>query len=128
MRSWPTTLVVFITLGPAVANADAQVRATYNPGPAQIRDYYNQTSMPSPTVSPYLNLGVNPNGLSNYQTLVRPMVNDRDALRAQTGGVQFMPQPGRARVASQTRNSSDAKPRPNARFMHYSHFFGGADE
>jgi hypothetical protein len=128
MRLWPTTLVLLITLGPAVANAQAQVRATYNPGPAQIRDYYNQTSMPSPSVSPYLNLGVNPNGLSNYQTLVRPMINDREALRAQAGGVQFMPQAGRARVASQTRNSSDAKPRSTARFMHYSHFFGSADE
>lgn len=128
MRWYPMTFVALIVLSSAVAQAHAQVGATYNPGPRQIRDYYNQTSMPSPAVSPYLNLGVNPNGLSNYQTLVRPMINDRDALRAQAGGMQVMPQPGRARVASQTRNASDAKPRPNARFMHYSHFFGGADE
>jgi len=128
MRWYPTTLVAVILLGSAAAHAQAQISATYNPGPGQIRDYYNQTSMPSPAVSPYLNLGVNPNGLSNYQTLVRPMINDRDALRAQAGGPPVMPQPGRARVASQTRNASDAKPRPKARFMHYSHFFGAADE
>jgi hypothetical protein len=128
MRYWPSTLVLAISFASATGNAYAQIGASYNPGPAQIRDYYNQTSMPSPAVSPYINLGVNPNGLSNYQTLVRPMINDREAQRAQAGGGQFMAQAGRARVASQTRNSSEARPRPSVRFMHYSHFFGGADE
>ena len=42
---------------------------------------------PSP-VSPYLNLGVAPNGLSNYQTLVKPMLDEQDALTRQSQNLQ----------------------------------------
>ena len=41
--------------------------------------YSNYTYTP-PVVSPYLNLTMNANGLSNYQSLVKPMLDEQDVL------------------------------------------------
>ncbi len=106
----------------------AQTRATYNAENGPGRDYYNRRGASNLTVSPYVNLGLNANGLSNYQTLVRPMIDQREYSRAQTEQLQ-QPRPA-ARSARDTREAADesaenAKPRASVRFMHYSHFYGG---
>jgi hypothetical protein len=77
-------------------------------------------------VSPYVNLGVNANGLSNYAALVRPLVQQREAQRRQS---QATRQP-----ASRVRGAPIAqggplearatRGRPPVRFMNYSHYFG----
>ena len=108
--------------------AVAQTRATYNAENGPGRDFYNSRGTPNLTVSPYVNLGINPNGLSNYQTLVRPMIEQREYSRAQTEQLQ-PPRPA-ARTLRTTREQPDesaenAKPRPSVRFMHFSHFYGG---
>lgn len=81
---------------------------------------------PAPTVSPYLNLGVNEYGISNYPSLVRPLLNQRDAQAKQAMAM------ARARVQSHGR---DARPgngagdeqnnRRASHFMSYSHYYGG---
>lgn len=82
---------------------------------------------PAPTVSPYLNLGVNEYGLSNYPSLVRPLLNQRDAQAKQAMAME------RARIQSRGRDArpmSGAGQEPNDRrashFMSYSHYYGGA--
>lgn len=76
-----------------------------------------------PTVSPYLNLLNNPNpGVTNYQSLVRPMLDERDAVARQDAKSQQVPQ-------SQRRNQTAGKRSPDdrsqaARFLDYSHYYG----
>jgi hypothetical protein len=114
------------------STALAQLSAQYNPGPSQIREYYNRTTDPAPTLSPYVNLGINPNGLSNYQTFVKPMIDDRDALRTQSSNLlQLRQQLGDPRTAKNERGArNEAKPgtQLKVRFMHYSHFYGTPTE
>ncbi len=112
----------------AASTAVAQTRATYNSEIGPGRDFYNNRGTSNLTVSPYVNLGINPNGLSNYQTLVRPMMEQREYSRAQTEQLQ-PPRPA-ARTLRTTREQADqsaenAKPRASVRFMHFSHFYGG---
>ena len=106
----------------------AQTGSPYNSASGPGRAYFNERGTPNLTVSPYVNLGVNPNGLSNYQTLVRPMIDQREYLRAQTEQLQ-PPRPA-TRMARNARDLIDEsaenmKPKPNVRFMHFSHFYGG---
>jgi len=76
-----------------------------------------------PTVSPYLNLLNNPNpNVTNYQSLVRPMLDERDAVARQDAKGQQVPQ-------SQRRNPTAGKRSPDdrtqaARFLNYSHYYG----
>ena len=110
------------------ATAVAQIRAMYNSENGAVRDAYNGRGTSNLTVSPYVNLGLNPNGLSNYQTLVRPMIDQREYSRAQTEQLQ-QPRPA-ARAARNAREQADEsaenqKPRASVRFMHFSHFYGG---
>jgi len=48
-----TSLACWLATG---STALAQLRAQYNPGPSQISEYYNRTTDPAPTLSPYVNL------------------------------------------------------------------------
>lgn len=112
----------------AAPTAMAQTRSPYNSENGPGRDFYNNRGTSNLTVSPYVNLGLNSNGLSNYQTLVRPMIDQREYARAQTEQLQ-PPRPA-ARTARNTREPADesaenAKPRASVRFMHFSHFYGG---
>jgi hypothetical protein len=45
---------------------------------AQLAGPSNLQYTPQPTVSPYLNLFNNPNGIATYQTLVRPFLQQND--------------------------------------------------
>src|SRR5436309_8119116 len=52
----------------------------------------NLTYTPRPTVSPYLNLFNDPNGLGVYQTLVRPFINQNDINARQTTNINQLQQ------------------------------------
>ncbi len=83
---------------------------------------------PPPTVSPYLNLFNNPNGVGTYQTLVRPFLNQYDINARQTANVNQLQQ-----ELNQVRSNSglgttgtQGRIRPTghaATFMDYSHYF-----
>jgi hypothetical protein len=112
----------------AASSVMAQTGSPYNMASGPGRAYFSDRGAPTLTVSPYVNLGVNPNGLSNYQTLVRPMIDQRDYLRAQTEQLQ-PPRPA-TRVARNTSELIDGsaenmKPKSSVRFMHFSHYYGG---
>ena len=97
---------------------------------AQNQNLYNTYNMAyaRPAVSPYLNLGINANGLSNYQTLVRPMIDDRDAIQQESNSLQQLRQQlrggqnGQASRDPRQRNSD--RPQEAKRYMNYSHYFG----
>jgi hypothetical protein len=109
-----------VAQGLGVNGANASVR----------RDAYGRVTYTNPPVSPYVNLGFNPNGLSNYQTLVRPMIDEREALRWQSEILQPSrqtrndPRDGHDRRDSKAEDSKPGAP-GSVRFMHYSHFYGG---
>ena len=108
----------------------AQTRGTYNPGIGPGRDHYNERGSSGLTVSPYVNLGVNSNGVSNYQTLVRPMIDQREKSRFQTDQLQPSRPPARLARASREQSNpmaEESSPRSpsSVRFMHFSHFYGG---
>ena len=81
----------------------------------------------APVVSPYLNLAVMPNGLSNYQTLVQPMIEERDDLLRQSANLQRLQQQMNRNAAAGDTRGRDAsgRSRQGVRFMDYSHYYGG---
>lgn len=86
----------------------------------------------SPTVSPYLNLGVTTTGLSNYQTLVRPLIDDREALLRQANTLQKLQQQQQQQLREPTGGQAVNDPvrrdgtsrTGTGRFLYYSHYFG----
>lgn len=101
--------------------ASAQSRSPY--APQNNRDVYSLGAYRSPTVSPYVNLGVGTNGISNYQTIVKPMLDDREALRVQADTLQMLRQ--QLRDSREPKGGSPGTSnQPSVRFMHYSHFYG----
>jgi hypothetical protein len=81
----------------------------------------------TPSVSPYLNLGVTSTGMSNYPTLVRPMLDDQEALLKQSAEIQRLQRQLRGREV-QKRSAAvnrDGKSEANGapRFMNFSHYF-----
>jgi hypothetical protein len=81
---------------------------------------YNQ-----PTVSPFLMLNSPATGISNYQTLVRPLIEDQE-MRLQQNTSLHKPS-RRARETQKSQETTDApRNRLNSRvgrFMHFSHFY-----
>src|SRR6267378_266583 len=90
----------------------------------------NLTYTPRPTVSPYLNLFNDPNGLGVYQTLVRPFFNQNDINARQATNINQLQQ-----ELNQIRSNSGlgttgttGRIRPTghaATFMDLSHYYGG---
>jgi hypothetical protein len=109
---------IWLSLG---STALAQHRNPYLATSA--RELQNQAAYSTPTVSPYINLAVNPNGLSTYQSLVKPMIDDREAIRLNADTLQQL-----RRQMRDTREPKGGSPGTrvpvNPRFMHYSHFYG----
>lgn len=93
---------------------------------ASSRNVPNQSVYSSPTVSPYVNLGINTNGISNYQSLVKPMIDDREAIRVNADTLQQLRQ--QMRDSREPKGGSPGTRVPlNSRFMHYSHFYGSTN-
>ncbi len=104
---------------------------------AQSRVTYQATGMNSgyqgyqqPTISPYLNLGVNSNGLSNYQTLVRPMMEEREALDRQNANLQLLRQQMQSNGGMMDQRDPRVRAQMqrqqlNSRYLNYSHYFSG---
>ena len=78
-----TGTMLFIILWFVACNTalGQNVRGTGQTAPA---GSYYASAEARPTVSPYLNLGVTANGISNYQTLVRPLIEERRAIERQS--------------------------------------------
>jgi hypothetical protein len=99
----------------------AQNYGGYTPGPGP----YNPNPYSSPAVSPYINLGVNPTtGLSNYQSLVRPLIDERETMLQQTATLQQLQRQMRQGQSGPASKEPGARPTAT-HFMHYSHYFGG---
>ena len=116
------------------STAIAQIASPAEMAQNQTANLPNQnSSFSSPysarTVSPYLNLGETSYGVSNYHSLVGPLIDERDAVSRQTATIQ--------RLQRQLRDARESKPAggsvgpgntPGAssagRFMYYSHYFG----
>jgi hypothetical protein len=81
----------------------------------------------SRTVSPYVNLTTG-GGLSNYQTLVRPLIEEREELNRQWSALDELNRQvrGRPLPGNRGQNSTGATSRnaSTVRYMHYSHYFG----
>lgn len=105
----------------------AQNREVFLPAVPPGRDFYNRPVYTNATVSPYVNLAVYPNGLSSYQTLVKPMIDQQQALQAQMDDRQQPRQQARdtRNLKNQPATNSNTSTQPVVRFMHYSHFYGG---
>jgi hypothetical protein len=81
----------------------------------------------SPTTSPYLNLlNDNTSGISNYQTLVRPQLDGREAILRNTVGLQRLQQQFQQSQSATARgtNGTTRSSGHQTRFMNYSHFYG----
>ena len=94
------------------------------PNPLRPRGLQNRS-----TVSPYLNLGVSSNGISNYGSLVRPLLNEREA-QAQQAMNDARRRAGIGPRQQANRTSSFAPPSESpamgqSRFMNLSHYYGG---
>ncbi len=104
-----------------------------SPAWAQNLNGYDSGYYVAPPVSPYLNLGVTQNGLSNYQTLVRPLIDDREALMRQSIALQKLQQqqprdPRGGQLNEPKRpdlNWQDPKSRPGSVRFYYSHYYSG---
>ena len=80
----------------------------------------------SPRVSPYLNLGVSSSGLSTYPTLVRPMIDDQQAIARQSAEIDRLQRQVRGGRDVQARTAKPADARAAAssgRFMNFSHYY-----
>jgi hypothetical protein len=109
----------------ATSTAAAQSMRPFDP-PG--RNRLNSPMENRPTVSPYINLVDNSSGLSNYQTLVRPLIEEREELNRQWTELE--------RINRQMNGMAGAVRRPESgpmgtgkhstavRYMHYSHYFG----
>ncbi len=112
-------------------SAAAQNLGGYFPQPqnqgynAQNYNGLNSPTYTAPAVSPYLNLGVNQNGLSNYQTLVKPMMDEQDSLQRQSANLQRLQRQVRDSQGRRDSSGSNDGRQPQARFMNYSHYYGG---
>ncbi len=90
---------------------------------AQGLDPRMATTYTPPPVSPFLNLGVNQDGSSNYQSLVRPMLEEREGLVQQSAKLQQLQKRLRDAQAAPEQADHDPKGRPVR--MYYSHYYTG---
>ena len=82
----------------------------------------------APTVSPYLNFGETPSGVSNYHSLVRPLIDEQDAVARQSATIQRLQRQLRdareAKPVGSPRSTGKAGSSSAGRFLYYSHYFG----
>jgi hypothetical protein len=70
---------------------------------------------------------VTPNGLSNYQVLVKPMLDEQDALSVQAANMAQLQQKLRqgGQIVADPNAKDSYSHTKTVRFMNYSHFYGG---
>jgi hypothetical protein len=108
------------------SSASGQIPSPFGTVRPQNRGPFS-TAVYSPPVSPYVNLGVNANGLSNYHTQVRPMIADREMMQRQSAALEQLNQRMRGTAANQAQREPLETTRgapPRVRFMDYSRYFG----
>jgi hypothetical protein len=107
---------------------------SFGQNPTQLRTqaYPPSASVPygTPTVSPYLNLGTTPDGISNYQSLVRPLIDEQEAVARQSAALQRLQRQVRGPREASRGPATEPKSRANSpgRFMYYSHYFGAPQD
>lgn len=113
------TFAMLLVLGVFAAANTAQAQYT-NPG----YSYLNSR----PTVSPYLNLlNSNGAGFPNYQTMVRPEIDSRDALVRQGASLQQLQQQfhDSSQGARPSQPGGQSRTGHGTRYMNYSHYYSG---
>jgi hypothetical protein len=93
--------------------------------PASGQQPREDVAAPPPTVSPYVNLGFNSNGVSNYQSLVRPMLDSRESTTRRTVPAGRQTSGGPAGRGNSARGAA-AETGVARRFLNYSHYYGTA--
>jgi hypothetical protein len=90
---------------------------------AQASGYYSGSDNPvGPTVSPYLNLlGSNNFGVTNYQSLVRPLINQGSAIQNQGASLSNLQQAFGAQYYGGRRGGATTG--HATFFMNYSHYY-----
>ena len=111
--------VLFAVAALALLAAPSSAFAQYNAG-----TYSGRSDNPNgPTVSPYLNLLNNNNqlnGVPNYQSLVRPLLDQQNAIQRQGSSLQRLQQ----QVNTQGGGSGAGRSTGHSTsFMYYSHFY-----
>jgi hypothetical protein len=119
------TLLAGVCCLATIPTAKAQSMRPFDP-PG--RNRLNSTMENRPTVSPYVNLADGTTGLSNYQSLVRPLIEEREELNRQWSELERINQQMTGMAGAAKRPESGpmgAGKRSSAvRYMHYSHYFG----
>ena len=112
--------IAFLAVGGFFAAANTSFAQYANPGSSYINS--------RPTVSPYLNLlNNNSLGVPNYQTMVRPQIDQRDALVRQGASLQQLQQQFRdsSQNARQYQPGGVSRTGHGARYLNYSHYYSG---
>ncbi len=127
---WKLTIVAIVCGGSWLLAAPAATGQSmkYNAVTPQNAGRYYSATFARPTVSPYLNLGVNANGVTNYQTLVRPLIAEREAIERQSAALDRLNRRIQGAAAAGDwreveKISRRARSQRGVRFMHYSHYF-----
>ncbi len=125
MTTKKTIAVVMLGMGFWFATKPcAEAQQVNRPFDARYRDPY--AARTSPTVSPYVNLANENGGYTNYQSLVRPLIEEREELNRQWSALEAL----NHRVGGVSSRELDMERRrtkrgtSGARWMHYSHYFG----
>jgi len=111
----------------SASTAMAQGIGPYRSAATVGRDAFDRPAYSNSPVSPYVNLGTNLDGLSNYQTFVKPLLDEREARRMQSDTMQPSGRQTRNRRDARIARGDDSPPNSQSpvRFLHYSHFYGG---
>jgi hypothetical protein len=89
-----------------------------------VSPYATAAPFQRPTVSPYVNLlGPNQGTISSYHTLVRPMIEQREAAARQSAIMNPLAQQLR-RAQARKPVQTDERPGRAPKFLHYSHYYG----
>ena len=112
----------------ALALIAATAALVVDPSAAAAQYYHGQATLNGPTVSPYLQLLNNQNnfGLGTYQSLVRPQVEQRQAINRQGAELQQLER--QSRRTSQSRDGARLRATGHTtRFFNYSHYYPDLD-
>lgn len=113
-------IAVLIALGGLVGSADAQAHK-----PTRNKRPFEDMNLARPAVSPYLNLlNSQSTGITNYQTLVKPQVQQLATARRQGAQINQLQKQVAARPTSGTQGSESLRPTGHhSTYQNFSHFY-----